>query len=156
MQTSAKPEVLMHTSVYSAHSQNKNDPLLLHSGCHHHTAIYCHRPIEVSVLSQISLSNNWFSLTIKIIKTHLSWLTEGCEVHFCVSSVLGPRHFKVSPRWNGKRDIWSVSTVSSMKPPAQRHAQDPGCGDGHRSCDWGCHLLSLLQKGHIVSQWKIT
>lgn len=28
----------MHTSVYSAHSQNKNDPLLLLSGCHHHTA----------------------------------------------------------------------------------------------------------------------
>lgn len=38
MQTSAKPEILMHTSVYSAHSQNKNDPLLLLSGCHHHTA----------------------------------------------------------------------------------------------------------------------
>ena len=27
----------MHTSVYSAHSQNKNDPPLLRSGCHHHT-----------------------------------------------------------------------------------------------------------------------
>ncbi len=38
MQTSAKPEVLMHTSVNSAHSQNKNDPPLLQSGCHHHTA----------------------------------------------------------------------------------------------------------------------
>lgn len=38
MQTSANAEVLMHTSVYSAHSQNKNDPTLLHSGCRHHIA----------------------------------------------------------------------------------------------------------------------
>lgn len=38
MQTSAKPEVLMHTSVYSAHSQNKNDPPLLHSDFHRHIA----------------------------------------------------------------------------------------------------------------------
>lgn len=28
----------------------------------------------------------------------------------------------MSPRRNGKRDTWSVSTVSSMKPSAQRHA----------------------------------
>lgn len=38
MQTSAKPEVLKHTSVYSAHSQNKIDPPLSLSDCHHHTA----------------------------------------------------------------------------------------------------------------------
>lgn len=38
MQTWANAEALMHTSVYSAYSQNKNDPALLHSGCRHHIA----------------------------------------------------------------------------------------------------------------------
>lgn len=31
--------------------------------------------------------------------------------------------FKMSVRWDGKRDTWSLSTVSSMTPSAQRHAQ---------------------------------
>lgn len=49
--------------------------------------------------------------------------TEWCEVHFLCKLCLEARHFKVSPRRNGKRDTWSLSTVSSMKPSAQRHAQ---------------------------------
>lgn len=39
------------------------------------------------------------------------------------SVVSRPRRLRVSPRRDGNRDTWSMSTVSSMKPSAQRHAQ---------------------------------
>lgn len=39
---------------------------------------------------------------------------------------LEAQRFKMSARWNGNRDTWSVSIVSSTKPSAQRHAQAQG------------------------------
>ncbi len=124
MQTSAKPEILMHTSVYSAHSQNKNDPPLLHSGCHHRTATIvkdllksCARVVtDFPRITDFCHNKDWNKVVM--IKRH--------EVHFCISSALRPRSLTCQQDEMEKRDTWSASAVSSMKPSAQRHAQAPG------------------------------
>lgn len=56
---------------------------------------------------------------------------------------------------------WGCVTKTKWK---ERHVVCADCklneavgsgNGGNRSCGSGCNLLSLLQKGHIVSQWKI-